>query len=76
MKLDHFKIEFSAIFPLAGRSGGDEGIAIFGRAEGVHPEAGADEAPVMVTNAAMKLLNNSMVDEVAFQTPNRRSRRW
>ncbi len=37
---------------------------------------GADEPPVMVTNAAMKLLNNSMVDEVAFQTPNRRSRRW
>src|SRR5579863_8421859 len=38
--LDRFWLEFSAVIPLAGRSGDDEGIEVFGGAEGIHSQAG------------------------------------
>lgn len=44
-KLDHRKLEFSAVISLAGRSGNDEGIKVHGRPEGVHSEAGGRWSP-------------------------------
>jgi hypothetical protein len=37
--LDRFWLEFSAVILLAARSGDDEGIEVFGGAEGVHSQA-------------------------------------
>ena len=39
-KLDRFWLEFSVLIPWLGGAENDEGLAIFGRPEGVHPEAG------------------------------------
>jgi hypothetical protein len=39
-KLDRFWLEFSALIPWLGGAESDEGIEVFGRAEGVHTQAG------------------------------------
>ena len=39
-KLDRFRLEFSAVIPWLGGAESDEGIEIFGGAEGVHSQAG------------------------------------
>ena len=39
--LDRFWLEFSAVIPGLGGAESNEGIAVFGRPEGVHLEAGA-----------------------------------
>jgi hypothetical protein len=39
-KLDRFWLEFSVMIPRLGGAESDEGIEVFGRAEGVHTQAG------------------------------------
>jgi hypothetical protein len=39
-KLDRFWVEFSVVIPRLGGAESDEGLEIFGRAEGVHSQAG------------------------------------
>jgi hypothetical protein len=45
-KAGPFLVRVSAVIPLAGRSGDDEGLEVFGRAEGVILKQGADGMPV------------------------------
>ena len=46
LKLDRFWREFSAVIAWLGGAEIDEGLEVFGRPEGVHPEQGADGVPV------------------------------
>jgi putative transposase len=45
-KLDHRKLEFSAVISLAGRSGNDEGIKVHGAQKAFILKQGADGHPV------------------------------